>query len=182
MADIKFCSFPKTERPLDFSIRVVDVFKKHAETISTVNLKKGLKSDEVLEILRTDLVNLEFEVEKSKKDIDKIHRPVFFGDHGEPTVSYEIEAYHKVRNCGLEVEAGRAWLGNAVYRDLIQSLVMVELEHLILAVPQTYKYKSKGKALISEDYKNAKKLIDTIYSHTRFRLPYGLTLICYSQH
>jgi len=26
-------------------------------------------------------------------------------------------------------------MGNAVYRDLIQALVMVELEHLILAVP-----------------------------------------------
>ena len=70
-------------------------------------------------------------------------------------------------------------MGNAVYRDIVQSLVMVELEHLILAVPQTYKYKSNGKDLISRDYENAINLIDTIYNHSRFKLPYDLTLIGY---
>lgn len=179
MADIIFCSFPKTERPKDFSINVANIFKTHIASISTVDLAKGLESDEVLEKLRTDLEALGFEVEKSKKKIDKIHRPVFFGDNGEPTVSYEIDAFHKEWKCGLEIEAGRAWMGNAVYRDLVQSLVMVELEHLILAVPQTYKYNSNGKSLISKDYENAKNLIDTIFSHTRFRLPYSLTLIGY---
>jgi hypothetical protein len=32
------------------------------------------------------------------------------------------------------VEAGRAWMGNAIYRDLLQALVMVQVDHLILAV------------------------------------------------
>jgi hypothetical protein len=179
MAEIVFYSFPKTEKPKDFSIRVVDVFKKNFKNISTVDLKKGLESNQVLGILRKDLEKLGFNVEKGKKKDEKIHRPVFFGDNGEPTVSYEIDAFHNEWKCGLEIEAGRGWMGNAVYRDLIQSLVMVNLEHLILAVSQTYKYNSNGKALASKDYESAKNLIDTIYSHTRFKLPYSLTLIGY---
>ena len=160
-------------------MEVVEVFRAHLNKISTVELKKGLDSDSVLAIIRRDLVKIGFEVEKSKKRDDKIYRPVFFGENAETTVKYEIDAFNSQWNCGLEVEAGRAWMGNAVYRDLIQSLVMVELEHLILAVPQTYKYKSNEKNLISKDYENAKNLIDTIYSHTRFKLPYDLTLIGY---
>jgi len=116
---------------------------------------------------------------RAKKREDKIFRPVFFGENAEAAVKYEIDGFNDQSKCGLEVEAGRAWMGNAVYRDLVQSLVMVELEHLILAVPQTYKYKSNGKNLISKDYENAKKLIDTIFSHSRFKLPYDFTLIGY---
>ena len=179
MTKILFSTFPKTVKPKDFSIAVVNVFEKHFDEISTVKLKKGLDSDGVLAILRDDLLKLGFEVEKSKKKEDKIFRPVFFGENAQATVKYEIDAFSYEWKCGLEVEAGRAWMGNAVYRDLIQSLVMVELEHLIIAVPQTYKYHSNDKDLISKDYENAKNLIDTIYSHTRFKLPYDLTLIGY---
>ncbi|MEQ8533693.1 MAG: hypothetical protein RIB86_17695, partial [Imperialibacter sp.] len=120
-----------------------------------------------------------FEVESGKRKEDKVFRPVFFGENGQPTVKYEIDGFNHEFKCGIEVEAGRAWMGNAVYRDLIQGLVMVELEHLILVVPQTYKYKSNGKNLISRDYENSKNLIDTIFSHSRFKLPYDLTLIGY---
>lgn len=177
MSKIIFSTFPKTVKPKDFSIKVVEVFQNHFEQISTVNLTKGLDSDGVLSKLREDLIALGFEVEKNKKE--KIFRPVFFGENAQATVKYEIDAFNNNWKCGLEVEAGRAWMGNAVYRDLIQSLVMVELEHLIIAVPQTYKYQSKGRNLISKDYENARNLIDTIYSHSRFRLPYDLTLIGY---
>lgn len=179
MTDIRFSTFPKTSKPKGFALEVVDVFKSHLTEISTIDLVKGLDSDTVLSIIRADLVKIGFDVEKSKKREDKIFRPVFFGENAEPTVKYEIDGFNDQWKCGLEVEAGRAWMGNAVYRDLVQSLVMVELEHLILAVPQTYKYKSKGKNLVSRDYENAKNLIDTIFSHTRFRLPYDLTLIGY---
>ena len=36
-------------------------------------------------------------------------------------------------------------MGNAVYRDLIQAMVMVDLEHLILGVSMIYKYQSGGR-------------------------------------
>jgi hypothetical protein len=41
---------------------------------------------------------------------------------------------------GLEVEGGRGWMGNAVYRDLVQGAVMVGVEHLCLAVSNVYRY------------------------------------------
>ena len=55
-----------------------------------------------------------------------------------PHLQYEVDAWHPKWRAGLEVEAGRAWMGNAIYRDLIQALVMVDMEHLFLAVPKAY--------------------------------------------
>ena len=77
------------------------------------------------------------------------------------------------------MEAGRAWMGNAVYRDLIQAMVMVQVDHLILAVPNIYKYQSGGKAARSTDYQNTRDVAEALYSHTRLKLPYGLTVIGY---
>jgi hypothetical protein len=45
-------------------------------------------------------------------------------------------------------------MGNAIYRDLIQAMVMVDLDHLVLAVPLTYKYVSSGRQILSKDYEN----------------------------
>jgi hypothetical protein len=179
MSDIIFSTFPKTNKPKDFALRTIEVFKAKMTTISTVLLAKGLESNDVLAIVRPDLIELGFDIEKSKRRDDKIHRPVFYGENGNPTVSYQIDAFHSDWKCGLEIEAGRAWKGNAVYRDLIQSLVMVELQHLILAVPKTYKYNSNGKKLISKDYEYTRDLLDTLYGHDRFKLPYDATLIGY---
>jgi hypothetical protein len=70
-----------------------------------------------------------------------------------PQLRYQIDAYHAKWKCGLEIEAGLAWMGNAIYRDLLQALVMVEVNHLVLAVPNTYKYFTEGKPINSHDYK-----------------------------
>jgi len=177
--EIRYSTFPKTVPPDSLAIDVVAVFKYHLETISTVELKKGHKSDKILQILSSDLKKIGFDVEMGKSKDKKIHRPVFFGENGEQTVKYEIDAYHKERKFGPEIEAGRAWKGNAVYRDIVISLLLIDVEHLILAVPLTYKYKSKKKDLANTDYKYAKNLIDNLYSQTRFKLPYNLTLIGY---
>jgi hypothetical protein len=47
-------------------------------------------------------------------------------------------------------------MGNAVYRDLVQALVMVQVDHLVLAVPNVYKYQSGGKLARSTDYANTR--------------------------
>ena len=52
---------------------------------------------------------------------------MFFGENAAPSLQYEIDAWHPEWQAGLEIEAGRAWMGNAVYRDLIQALVMVNV-------------------------------------------------------
>jgi hypothetical protein len=176
---IRFTSYPRTEPPPSFAQDLAGVFQRHESAVGTVELKKGLTSNEVLRIIRDDLLALGFQVEASKQKADKIQRPVFFGENGNPALNYEIDAYHPVWRCGLEVEAGRAWMGNAVYRDLVQGLVMVQVDTLVLAVPNAYKYRSGGRAVTNTDYKNTINVAETLYGHTRVRLPYGLLVIGY---
>ena len=70
-------------------------------------------------------------------------------------------------------------MGNAVYRDLIQALVMVELRTLVLAVANTYRYQSGGKLTISTDYEKTIAVADTLYGHNRITMPYQLVVIGY---
>jgi hypothetical protein len=158
---------------------VVDAFRQCEQSICSEVLQKGLTSDQVLEVLRPELETLGFQVESGKNKDQKIERPVFFGENGTPALRYQIDAYHPAWRCGFEVEAGRGWMGNAIYRDLIQALVMVQVDHLILAVSNSYKYKSGGKAQVSSDYKNTCSVADALYMHSRLKLPYGLTVIGY---
>ena len=109
----------------------------------------------------------------------KIERPVFFGEGGEPTLRYEIDAYHPEWKCGLEVEAGRAIPGNAIFRDLFQAMVMVDIDHLCLAVPNVYKYLSRGKPLEMSYYEKSVQILDALYGHSRVKIPFGMTLIGY---
>lgn len=129
---IRFSTFPKTEPPPKFAPDIVSIFTAHEPYIATLTLEKGLTSDGVLAVLRDDLIRIGFDVEGGKRKDQKIERPVFYGENGVPTVRYQIDAYHSLWKCALEVEAGRAWMGNAVYRDLIQAAVMVNVDHLVL--------------------------------------------------
>ena len=172
---IRYHYFPRTEPPPDFLAPLVDVFVGHESEISTEKRAKGLTSDAVLAVLADDLLDLGFEVERGKKQAQKIHRPVFFGEGGEATLKYEVDAYHSAWRCGLEIEAGRAWMGNAIYRDLIQAMVMSGVETLVLAVSNIYKYKGGP----SHDYDNTIRVAEALYGHSRFALPYTLALVGY---
>ena len=79
---------------------------------------------------------------------------MFYGNNGIPTVRSEVDAYQPEWKCGLGIEAGRGWMGNAVYRDLVQALVMVQVDYLILAVSNSYKFKNSGRDAISKDFAN----------------------------
>jgi hypothetical protein len=171
---IRFSTFPRTEPPPDFVDELISVFRTHEHDIATKINDKGLKSDGGLSLIGPDLIDIGFQIEVSKRKADKIERPVFYGENGIPTLRYEIDAYHPDWRCGLEVEAGRGWMGNAVYRDLIQAAVMVGVEYLCLAVSNTYKYQSSGKPATSRDYENTRQLAEAIYGHSRLRLPYHL--------
>ena len=70
-------------------------------------------------------------------------------------------------------------MGNAVYRDQIQAMVMVQVDRLVLALPNVYKYKTGGKPMKNPDYKYTCAVATTLYSHTRVRFPYHLTVIGY---
>ena len=176
---IRFRSFPQTEAPPALAAQLAEVFRAHELQVATTHLTKGLTSDAVLHHLAVDLAALGFDVETGKRQDDKILRPVFFGENGVPTLQYEVDAYHSEWRCGLEVEAGRAWKGNAIYRDLIQGMVMSQVDILALAVPNQYRYKNKGRDSISPDYDNACKVAEALFGHSRFTMPYKLIVIGY---
>jgi hypothetical protein len=178
-SSVRFISYPRTEPPPSFLSKVVEAFRQCEPSICTIELGKGLTSNEVLGHLRPCLKELGFQIESGKQKADKIDRPVFYGENGQPELNYQIDAYHPEWRCGLEIEAGRGWMGNAIYRDLVQALVMVNVDHLILAVANTYKYQSSGKLTTSKDYENTRAVADALYGHSRMTLPYGLTIIGY---
>lgn len=155
------------------------MFEEKLPDISTVDLDKGLTSDGVLSILRPELVDIGWQVEQGKRADQKVRRPVFYGENAQPDLQYEVDAWHPEWRAGMEVEAGRAWMGNAVYRDLIQALVMVDMEFLFLAVPQSYKYKTGGRETISRDYENTVAVAEALYGHSRIRMPFDLCVIGY---
>lgn len=177
--EIRYQTFPRTIAPQTFVCELVAIFDRHSRTIDTTRRPKGLRSDEVLSLLRPDLVSLGFDVEAGKRDAHKIRRPVFFGPNGKPELQYDIDAWHPKWRAGLEIEAGRAWMGNAVYRDLVQALVMVEVDYLFLAVPKSYKYKSDGKQTVSKDFDRTASVAQALYGHSRVKMPFSLCLIGY---
>ena len=178
-SQIRYSTFPRTEPPEIFVENIIQVFRAHENEISTTSLKKGLTSDSVLTILAVALEKIGFAVERGKTSAQKIDRPVFYGENGQPTLKYEIDAFHTEWKCGLEVEAGRALMGNAIYRDLIQSAVMVGVGTLCLAVPNEYKYKSGGKPMSSRDYEKTVQVAEALFGHSRVSLPYNLVVIGY---
>ena len=113
---VRFLCFPQTEPPPPFVPSIVEAFKECEASICTSALPKGLTSDEVLQVVGPRLAALGFQIEKSKKRAGKINRPVFYGENGKPALNYQIDAYNETWRCGLEIEAGRGWMGNAVYR------------------------------------------------------------------
>jgi hypothetical protein len=177
--EVRFTSFPKTKSPPFFVPQIVDVFRSCETVISTISLVKGLESDAVLRAMSDDLLSLGFQIETSKSAGAKLARPVFFGENGEPTLRYEIDGFHPEWRCGLEVEAGRAILGNAIFRDLFQAMVMVDVDHLCLAVPNVYKYKSRGNVKLSRYYEKTISVADALFGHSRVIIPYGLTVVGY---
>ena len=176
---IRFSTFPRTQTPPTFVPDLIERFEKHELEIGTSRQEKGLTSDALLAVLRPDLVDLGFQVEAGKRIKDKIMRPVFFGENAQPELQYQIDAWHPEWQAGLEIEAGRTWMGNAVYRDLFQALVMVDMEHLILAVPQLYHYNASGRPTSSRDYEKTVAVAQTLYTHTRLEMPFRLCVIGY---
>jgi hypothetical protein len=112
--------------------------------------------------------------------MDKLPRPVFFGDQGSFLRTYEIDTFEPERGIALEVEAGRATMGNAVYRDLIQASLMLDARFLVLAVPVEYRYKSGARTAKEPSYAKTYSVVEAIYGSPRLSLPFeGLLLIGY---
>jgi len=141
---------------------------------------EGLKSDIALAKLRPGLEALGYRVESSKKADGKISLPVLFGEQGAPRVRYEVDAVHDELGVLVEVEAGRGARGNAVYRDLIRTSLIVGARYLALGVMIEYRHQLRGKAQSVASYSEAKDILDAIYASNRLHLPFeGVLLFRY---
>jgi hypothetical protein len=160
---------------------VVAVFAaNHAQIDSAVVHAKRMESNDVLALIASGLQALGFQVERGKQKAGKLPRPVFFGDEGSYLRTYEIDAFEPNDGVALEVEAGRATMGNAIYRDLIQGSLMVDARFLALAVPIEYRYKSGARIAKEPSYAKTYSVVEAIYGSPRLELPFdGLLLVGY---
>src|SRR6187397_2229733 len=97
--------FPKSDSPTSQLFQVISVFTNRHSDIDS--LTHDLASDDVLGLIRADLIAIGFKVELSKKAVDKIQVPVLFGRNGRIEKSFEADALDTSNGIVIEVEAGR---------------------------------------------------------------------------
>jgi hypothetical protein len=172
--------FPASQPPPSWAYELAAIFAaSRTEIDSMVVHEKRMQSDDVLRTIANDLEQkMGFTVERSKTRLGKLPRPVFFGDEGSYLRTYEIDAFEPTRGIALEVEAGRATMGNAIYRDLIQGSLMVDARFLVLAIPVEYRYGQRPTR--EPSYATTYSVVEAIYGSERLSLPFeGVLLIGY---
>jgi hypothetical protein len=184
MAYPSWSYFPRNVRPPTWAIELVSVVGSNVETVDSrplpVDGLDRLTSDYVLAKLRPDMEHLGYTVESGKSAHQKIRRPVLFGEDGEPAVSYEIDAFHDEIGIAVEVEAGRGSNGNADYRDIVRTSLLLDANYFALLMPISYHFTSGGKAQIVSGFANTRAQLNAIYASERLRLPFaGVLLLGY---
>jgi hypothetical protein len=97
-----------------------------------------------------------------------------------PTITYEVDAAHPDLGIVVEIEAGRGARGNAEYRDLVRTSLILDANFLVLAQPLAYRFKSGTREGTEYAYLNTVNLLEAIYASQRLRLPFdGLLLVGY---
>lgn len=149
---------------------VVDIFVLNQNVISSDNFT--LNSNEVLEKVSLNLLELNYQVEVSKKAIDKIKVPVLFGMNGKLEKYFDADAYNEDLKTVIEVEAGRAVTNYQFLKDLFQACMMHEVNFLVIAVRNTYR--------TNKDFQSVITFFDTLYASGRLVLPLeGILIIGY---
>lgn len=171
--------YPVSTRPPDWVSDFVHVVSECRGEIESKTVDH-LTSDTVLSFLRPGLLKLGYQVEGGKRKADRIRRPVLFGEYGAERVAYEVDAVHDELGVLLEVEAGRGARGNAVYRDLIRSSLIVGARYLALGVMSEYRHQSGGKGITVASYREARSILDAVFASGRLGLPFeGVLLFGY---
>jgi hypothetical protein len=149
---------------------IIDIFVSNENLISSD--KHKLHSNEVLEQVSLNLLELNYKVETSKKSEDKIKVPVLFGMNGKLEKYFDADAYNEELKTVIEVEAGRAVSNYQFLKDLFQACMMHEVDFLVIAVRNTYSKK--------QDFLNVITFFNTIYASERLVLPLeGILIIGY---
>jgi hypothetical protein len=175
----RFIYFPRSNPPPAWATAVAKCFNAAQEHIDT-SASNGGQSDAILAHLRLGLEAIGFKVETGKKHAEKLQRPVFFGENGKPSHQYQVDAYHARERILLEVEAGRAIMGNAIYKDIVHMSLIADADYAVIGIPLRYRYKSGGKDVAGANYEKAKNILETIWGTDRLKLPFkGMLLVGY---
>lgn len=165
-----FIYFPRSHKIPEIGEKVVRIFESHTKEI--LKRYSKLESNEVLKILHDDLINIGFDVESSKKAIDKIKVPVLYGLNNSIDKYFEADAWHKNERMVLEVEAGRGYVNNQFLKDLFQACMMHEIDYCTIAIRNTYRK--------SNDFEKVRSFFETLYASNRIALPLkGVLIIGY---
>lgn len=180
MAYPSWSYYPRNVRPPEWAHSLVDVVSKAEAMISTAERKTGLSSDDVLQELSVGLDALGYVVETGKTKAAKIFRPVLFGENGVAEVSYEIDGFHDELGIALEVEAGRGAEGNADYRDIVRTSLILDADHLALLLPLRYRTTTSSREHSIRAYERTRSQLNALYASSRLRLPFsGVLLVGY---
>lgn len=168
--------FPKHSTAPDFLLNVVEAFRSQADAIETP--ANQFSSDDVLESMADALEAIGFEVERGKKKIQKISRPVLYGKNGSIEKSFEVDAWEPVNRVVLEIEAGRGVVNHQFLKDFFEACVIQDADYLVIAVCKGYQPPSYKKPV--NDFETVATFMDTLYSSMRIQLPLkGIMIIGY---
>jgi hypothetical protein len=165
--------FPRRTAAPEWVSEFIEVISYSQSKIESY-LHQKLDSDQVLAAVRTKLVNAGWQIEAGKKDVDKIFRPVLFGDGGISKVNYEIDGWHPEHKVVLEIESGRGWQGNAFFRDLIRSSLIQGADYLAVGLRSSYSYANVKN---QNDFVKARDQMDAIFASGRLQLPFEGILV-----
>lgn len=170
--------FPRNERPPAWVDELVAIVGSAQPFIdSEAGLAETVKSDAVLARLRDGMEQVGYQVEQSKRAVDRIARPVLFGEGGKADVTYEIDAFHDGLGIAVEVEAGRGAMSNADYRDIIRMSLLLDARYMVLMMPKVYRFRSGDRMQQTHGYTQTLKVLSAIYASQRLRLPFDGVLL-----
>lgn len=150
--------------------KVVNCFESIKDKIDSTS--NNLRSNEVLEILRPQLVNINFSVETGKKNDEKIPVPVLFGMDNTIDRQFFADAISDDGRIVIEVEAGQAVENNKYIKCIFQACLMFDVEYLVLAIRRIYRNRL--------NYDTVYSFLETLYISNRLKLPLkGILLIGY---
>ena len=173
---INYQFFPRSHGITPEMNNIIECFK----AVDATKTSTQLHSNDMLSLVRPHLEKFGFKVESGKAKADKIDVPVLFGENNSIDKSFFADALSADGRIVLEVEAGRAVRNNQFLKDIFQACMMFDVEYLAIAVLNEYRFHQQGGRGISEDYKEVKTFLETLYVSNRIRLPLkGILVIGY---
>lgn len=167
---IKYQFFPRSRGVTQEIQDIINSFKAIENQIDSETSE--LKSNEVLQIVRPYLEQLQYTVETGKGVNEKIDVPVLFGQDNKIDKSFYADALSADGRIVIEVEAGRATENNQFLKDLFEACMMFDVEYLVLAVRNVYRS--------HYDFDRVYSFLETLYISNRLHLPLkGILLIGY---